>query len=54
LHYCGAKRKKEGVALERATPLFMRLLDWLRGPATPRSRLLILPYRFHLIRRAAA
>jgi hypothetical protein len=33
----------------------LSITKWLRGPATPRKRhSLILPYRFELIRKAAA
>jgi len=33
----------------------LSITNWLRGPATPRKRhSLILPYRFELIRKAAA
>jgi hypothetical protein len=33
----------------------LQILNWLRGPATPRKRhSLILPYRFELIREVAA
>jgi len=44
----------KGAAVSLATPCEQED-KWLRGPATPRSRhLLILPYRFELIPEMAA
>jgi len=45
---------KRRVALSEQPSVF-ELLEWLRGPATPRKRhSLILPYRFELTRDVAA